>query len=444
MARPLLQMLLLGLLAPLTTAAESEGSSEGLVAEAIDQKLIFASNFSSPITSQTPPLQGWWASKICAGPSQKDQFCIYTNRRVAKGRGMVVITHQDEFEKLEKMEDHLSKADNKFYDDPVPFVETPVLQKGLGVVANKTLRRNRPLMSFSPVLLVHRDFFDQVPNKKERAKMLDTAVSYLPPETLAKVNKWRQPTPEYTSPRSLETLLFAHPFEVVLPYVWRTPDAPHSRHAAAYPEVGVFQHDCRPNLAWYIDEHFGLKLTVARKTVPGEELTIAYIDPLKPTEERSQWVAHYRGKAQNEGLPVEKHTHHDGCPCKACSPPGGPGGEAAREQEKRLKEILAIRSELRNYDSTKVNVEMIEKFVKLVEQDRLHAKFAEAYELAALNFNYLGEDKKAKKYADLAVQAGIVEGGINSNDVVAMRIMASDIKGHYSYKYTLKRRGLAK
>ena len=151
-----------------------------------------------------------------------------------------------------------------------------------------------------------------------------------------------------------------------------------------------------------------------------------------PRDERAAWVKRHRG--------VEEAVE-GGCPCRACSPPGGEKGEKAVEEAKRLKEVLALRAELRNQDSTKVDLEVIERFLKLYEEERLHVKLAEAYELAALNFNYLGDDKRAKKYAELAVQAGIVEGGVQSNDVIAMRIMAKDIKGHYSYRYTLKRRG---
>lgn len=57
---------------------------------------------------------------------------------------------------------------------------------------------------------------------------------------------------------------------------------------------------------------------------------------------------------------------------------------------------------------------------------------AEAYELAATNNNYLGleEDKKAKKYAELAVQAARIEYGEDANEVVAMRILAGDVRGH--------------
>lgn len=426
----LTRVLLLGLLAPLAAAGgdakNKGGSSEGLAYEPIEKVDIYTDNATAAVP-KVPPVEGWWESKICSGV-----YCVFTNRRVAKGRGIALVTKLEDFQKVERHEDHLNKAENRIFEDPVPFVETEVHNKGIGLTANKTIRRGRPLMSWSPVLMVHRGLFDDVPKKKERTRLLEAAVSFLPDATRAAFDRQRARPgdTENAKPRSIEEILLAHPFEVNLGFTsWR--DQTHSRHYVNYPEVAVLQHDCRPNVASYIDESFSLRTTVARRVQPGDELTITYVDPMWPRAQRSEWVQRHRG----HGVP---------CPCAACSPPrlpGSPENEEIEKADKRLEEILAIRAELRNHESKKVTFDMIERFIKLVQEDRLHVKFAEAYELAALNFNYYGDDKRAKKYADLAVQAGIVEGGPQANDVVALRIMASDIKGHYSYRYVLKRRG---
>jgi hypothetical protein len=438
--------LLLGLLVPLGAAdADAKGkakadptpigSADGLVYEPIQNGEIYTDN----ATAQVPPVEGWWDSKICSGA-----YCVYANRRLAKGRGMAIVSKADEFQKLTRLEAHFDRGENKYFDDPVPFVSTEILEKGTGLTANKTLRRGKPLMTWSPVLLVHTSLFDDVPKKKDRTRLLEAAVSFLPQTTRTKFNTQRSsPSLHQTTnptPKSIESILLAHPFEIDLGYATphrpnqQQPDddegpAPHSKHYANFPETAVLQHDCRPNVAWHIDESFSLRLTVARKTQVGEELSVSYIDPFLARAERNAWVKRHRGSG-------------GGCPCRACSPPGGEKGEEWAKGGKRLEEVLELKAVLRNHDSRGVTVEKVERFVKLFEEERLQVRLAEAYELAALNFNYLGEDRKAKKYADLAVQAGIVEGGAGSNDVVAMRVMAKDVKGHYSYQFTLKRRGL--
>lgn len=423
----LARILLLGLLAPLAAAkadAKAEGkagSGDGLAYEPIEKTTIYADNATAS-DPKVPPVEGWWDSKICWDP-----YCIYTNRRLGKGRGIALVTTLDEFQKFERLEDHLNRAENKYFEDPAPFQETEVLDKGMGTTATKAIRRGKHLMSWSPVLVVHQEFFEDVVKKKERTRLLEAAVGFLPDATREKFNKQRARPgdPANLNPRSIEEILRSHPFEINLGFGYRQEE--NSRHYVNYPEIALLQHDCRPNVATYIDESFAIHATVARRVQVGDELTIAYVDPMLPREERSDWVKRHRGHGDKA------------CSCNACSPPGG--SEELAKADKRLEDILAMRAELRNHDSKKVDFDLIDKFVKLVQEDKLHAKLAEAYELAALNFNYLGDDKKAKKYADLAVQAGIVEGGVTSNDVVAMRIMASDIKGHYSYQYTLKRRG---
>ncbi|KAK3302717.1 uncharacterized protein B0T15DRAFT_313270 [Chaetomium strumarium] len=435
----LTRVLLLVLLAPLTAAdadAKSKvkadpppaGSGDGLAYESIQKVDIYTDNATAP-AAQSPPVEGWWESKICQG-----EYCVYTNRRLFNGRGLVAVTKFEEFQKMERVDDYLNRGENKYFEDPVPFVETEVLNKGLGITANKTIRRGKVLMSWSPVLVVHKAFFNQVPKTADRARLLETAISFLHPATRAKFDKQRVVPPGSSSPnaRSIEDILLAYPYEVDMGFnnYHQMDENNHSKHYVNYPEAAVLQHDCRPNVATHIDQSFSLRATVARRVQPGEELTVSYIDPFLPRSERVAWVKRHRSGGGEVG-----------CPCSACSPPGGPKGEAAKKADARLKEITAMRAELRNHDSTKVDIKMIDRFVRLYEEERLHARLAEAYELAALNANYLGDDKRAKKYADLAVQAGIVEGGTQSNDVVAMRIMASDIKGHYSYRYTLKRRG---
>ncbi|KAG7291245.1 hypothetical protein NEMBOFW57_001257 [Staphylotrichum longicolle] len=437
----LVRVLLLGLLAPLT-AAKSEskadapqgGSADGLAYEAIQKTQVYTGNGTAP---QSPPVQGWWESKICSGA-----YCVYTNQRLAKGRGLVAVTKFEEFQKLERIEEHLDRGENKFLVDPLPFTTTEVLHKGPGLTATSPLRRGKPLLVFSPVLIVHKSLFDQVPKKKERTRLLEAAVSYLPPTTQAAFNKQRARPGDAsnTHPRSVEEILLAHPFEIDLGYATHKPDEQnHSKHYVNYPEVAVFQHDCRPNVATYMDNAFALRATVARRVQVGEELTVSYVDPFWSREDRAAWVKRHRTPHGSDA--ADSKVVEGGCPCAACSPQGGVKGEAGVEGEKRLKEIIALRAELRNHDSTKVDFKLIERFLKLYEQERLHIRFAEAYELAATNFNYLGDDKRAQKYADLAVQAAIVEGGVESNDAVAMRIFAKDVKGHYSYRYTLKREG---
>jgi len=432
--RSLLRALLLGLVAQLAVAhadaaADADvkakadpapaGSTEGLVYEAIDKQQVITGNSTYAKPGKKPPMEGWWNSKICSG-----DFCVFTNRRHQKGRGLTMVTRFEDFQKMERTEEYLNKGENKVEEEGL-FTETEVVDKGIGITATKNIRRGKKLMSWTPVMFVHQDLFTEVKKKSDRRRLLEAAVAYLPDETRAKFDRQRiQGLAPGGRSRSVEDIILGAPFEVNFGMEYN--QEKHSRHYANYPEMAVVQHDCRPNMAYHIDSNFAVRVTVARRTQGGEELTIAYIDPLWPRYKRQAWVQKRRGL----GKP---------CSCQKCSPKGG--DEELKKSDQRVQRIEEILAELKNHDSKIVTEEMIDEFLALVDQERMHAKLADFYENAALNYNYLGFDVKAKKYADLAVQAGIVEDGPDSNNVIANRIFASDIKGHFSYRFTLKRRG---
>ena len=419
------RILVLGLLGAQAAIAESDakadpkGSSDGLGYEEIEKQTVYSENATSVggAAPKVPPVEGWWYSKICS-----EKFCIYTNRRLANGRGLVMISTLEDFQKLERNEDAFNKVENKFEQEDA-WEEAEIPDRGTGLRATKAIRRGKPVMSWTPALVVHKDVFD-VMRRKERTKLLEAAVAYLPDATREKFNKQRKPQGPLSKERSIEAVILSTPFEYDLGYNYN-PEA-HSKHLLNFPEVNtLLPHDCRPNVAWHIDGGLTHKTTVARRIQPGDELTIAYIDPLLPRQDRSDWAKLHRG-------------HNKPCPCKACNP----GTEAeTKAADERLAELLEIQGEVKNHDSKKVTPQMIGRYLELVDKERLQTKLADAYENAALNYNYLGLDRLAKKYADLAVQAAIVEEGKDANNVIALRIMASDIKGHYSYQYTLKRQG---
>ncbi|KAK3399493.1 hypothetical protein B0T20DRAFT_436663 [Sordaria brevicollis] len=470
----LLRALLLGLSAQqlvIATTASNNDAAQPPAAAGSNEDLAYEQIHKSQIvyTSNSTTSSEWISTNIC---SQKT-YCIYTNPYIGHGRGIVLLTKFADFQKIERLDQHLSLASDRIEpnallpDGSPPFEESYILSKGPGLTARTELRRGKPLMEAAPVLVVHKDFFADIWRKTERNKMLEKAVSFLPPATKEKFNKQRHITigsiPDSSradaedgqKARTIEEILLASPFEIDLGTnsytpMGHDPQGDHSKHYINYPSTSLFTHSCRPNLAFHIDGNLALRTTVARKIQPGEELSIAYIDPFKPRKERQEWVGRYRPSPSQTGAGGEEEEG-GGCPCPSCTGlyprithkqhghphTSSPSSELAKS-DARLAEIEAIRSELRNHESRGVTPEKIEKFLQLHVEEGLETKMAEAYELAATNYNYMGMDRMAKRYADKAVQAAQIEYGRDANDVIAMRIMAGDVRGHWSFGYKSK------
>lgn len=76
---------------------------------------------------------------------------------------------------------------------------------------------------------------------------------------------------------------------------------------------------------------------------------------------------------------------------------------------------------------------MAELMISLYEQERLHGPIMEAYALAAIEYNGVGEPWTAQKYARLAVESGLLYGGPADTDVKEMEKLLKDPSAHWSW-----------
>jgi hypothetical protein len=383
--------------------------SEGVI-ENIDIAHQSSNNFTT--LSSTPGLGGWYDPKICSG-----EYCVFANRDIAHGRGLSVITTSHNLQKIRRLQHRLAEPDvNKNAQDPPPFEVKNVQGKGLRLVATKAIKRGEHLMAWSPVLLVRKTFFDDVP-AKEQNDLLAAAFRLLPEATQKQFQGQLFVANAGTS-RVLKDIVLRHSFETDIGWAAQGRD---EYHYASYPEATAFHHDCRPNVAFYIDGTHVHRTNVARKIQPGEELTITYINnPLQSRRERQKMVKNWTGSE---------------CSCSLCSA----SKDVIKGSEDRIKEIRRLQARLVDHESKGVTKQMIDRYIKVYKEEHLESRLADAYELVATNYNYLGYSKEAARYATLAAQAGTIEGGEGANNVIAMRILAKDPEGHYSYKMKVKR-----
>lgn len=76
---------------------------------------------------------------------------------------------------------------------------------------------------------------------------------------------------------------------------------------------------------------------------------------------------------------------------------------------------------------------MIEELIDLYKEERVHFKLAEAYTIAALNYNLFGLKEQTRKYAELAIEQGLLEHGPHASDVATMRGLVREPEAHWTY-----------
>lgn len=76
---------------------------------------------------------------------------------------------------------------------------------------------------------------------------------------------------------------------------------------------------------------------------------------------------------------------------------------------------------------------MAELVVSLYDQERMWGPIAEAYALAAIEYNGVGDAWTAMRFARKAVEAGLLYGGPGDEDVRVMQELLRDPWGHWSW-----------
>lgn len=167
-------------------------------------------------------------------------------------------------------------------------------------------------------------------------------------------------------------------------------------------------------MAFYIDDKLTHHTHAIRDIEPGEELTISYLDSFRAREVRQQRAHASWGFT---------------CTCSQCSL----SKDEADKSDARLFSIYKVENLLADLGNREVSPDMIEQLIELYQEERLHFKIADAYTLAALNYNILGMTEMARKYAQLSIEQGLIEHGPDAPDIEAMRLLLADARGHWTY-----------
>lgn len=123
-----------------------------------------------------------------------------------------------------------------------------------------------------------------------------------------------------------------------------------------------------------------------------------------------------------------------GCSCEQCSLPP----PLVRDSDARLGRMWQIEQELSDWAAVDFDEDQIEVLVNLYRQENVDQSHGfEAYRLAALNYNSIGNEGKAVEYAGLALDQLLLEKGPGAKGVEDMRELLENPKDHWSWRKRL-------
>lgn len=159
--------------------------------------------------------------------------CVYADQGHEGGRGISVVTTAQNIALLES----LPRYDRSFeVTSPPPFFESYVIGKGIGLVANTTIRRGDTLMVHDPTLLVHWQTHTAAgPNPRE--ELYQDALKQLP-----QVSRDRIQSLTRVGGNDLYANIETNCFRLFL-------DGGRDEatgHLGCYPSAARLNHDCRP------------------------------------------------------------------------------------------------------------------------------------------------------------------------------------------------------
>ncbi|KAI0850343.1 SET domain-containing protein [Daldinia vernicosa] len=320
-----------------------------------------------------------------------NETCIFSNEHI--GDGIVLVTS----EVNAKIASNFPVMVNNGATT-LPFHVAEVPGKGVGIVADRKIRKGETILIRSPTMMVQ-----TAPHvgmeSGTRDVLYDIAVRKLP--TRGRELLMGQMGEDVYD--KIETNCFQM-------YIDGASDS--GSHLGCYPEISRFNHDCRPNIHYRISNM--THITVAARNIePGQELSISYIELMLSREER-------RSRLRKWGFE---------CACSHCSM----SNEEVATSDARLQRIEELETALENFNQTIVTADTGAQLADLYEKERLDVYLGRVYTRAALNFALFGEEEKAQKYALAAIEALEREFGPNAADAKAMRILAENPKAHWTW-----------
>ncbi|PNY26563.1 SET domain-containing protein 5 [Tolypocladium capitatum] len=354
----------------------------------IDSRDVCSSSPFQPSTCPHPPSSPWKFRGKCHTPKNtSESFCVYSSHAFADGQGVSILTTLDRAESIRQLPVFGKKgalSGVKTQSSP-PYEERELPGRGRGLIANKTLHRGDVIFAQTPILIIDERVWG-VLEREQHTELAQAAVDGLPPGS--KKVFWELFNRNASDP--VISRIYTNAFDC---------EIEQSGYFIVVPEVSRLNHDCRPNAAYFFDSQTLTHYVHAQTTItPGTEITIAYLNPRMPRQERRIRLSSIWGFD---------------CSCSLCSM----HPRLTQESDARLVQMAALLGRLNEWRTA--SPEIAQTLVSLYDQERIYASCS-AYRYAALTSCAAGRRWDTIRYARLAVETGLISWGFRDEDVQAM------------------------
>ncbi|KAI0011288.1 SET domain-containing protein [Xylariaceae sp. FL0662B] len=255
--------------------------------------------------------------------------------------------------------------------DPPPYEIKEVEDKGLGVVANRTIRKDEVIMVRHPVLLRMQD---------SRSWKLQDVMKLLHRGGLQLPLKDRQQMMELAHSKGgylLDDIMTTNSFGVLLDGV---------DHMGLFLDVSRINHACKPNLFnRFSSTTLAMEVVAYRDIEPGEELTFSYTPLNLPSKERQDLIREWGFN----------------CTCSLCTSPNDLA--VSDHQRDRIQDILAELDSPTTRNRSAVQKRVVE-IVDLCKKEGMTAQIGDFYTIIMDIYSSMGDLDMAKRYGLLALE----------------------------------------
>ncbi|KAK2039634.1 SET domain-containing protein [Colletotrichum somersetense] len=339
---------------------------------------------------KTPPAHSDWSpwthEPVCVGPKAAGKgaaLCAFVKDDFRGEAGLLVVTSPEiaaaDHSIIEDSDPRRvgggydRRAAAARFDTPSPFEVREVPGKGLGAVANATIRAGDVLLRERPVLLQLTELADPV-GRMQALWVLEEGFVRLPLEDQRRVFDLSRSTGGHV----LEDVIRTNTFGATLNDVG---------HFGLFPRAARINHACMPNaITRFSPRTLELEVVAYKDVQPGEELTISYSMLNMLYEERKQALREW-------GFD---------CACALCSSPAAVAASDGRRA--RLQAVLAALEDPALSGAASTVTKLAGELERVAAREGLEAQTGEFYGMVARAYARAGEVGAAGRYAAMAAE----------------------------------------